>query len=246
LRETLAFSLSIHALLLLAAAGVAGVVNEVSTPWVAVVSVSSPATPPGAAAVSLPEPVRVSEIEFEETAPPTRAEFVELVEPTPEPVETIEPPPPLVEPAPAELSRPAHGGELVRRPPPPLPQAAPPEEAAPESAQPRAQAAPSAESAPQAAASTIDSTSCDRAPVLAEVSWPRAVRRLFKGTVVARVVVDSEGKLQSVELVEGTTNAAWDADLLAAIREATFEPALLSGKPVKCRHAYRITFTDKD
>lgn len=242
MRETLAFSLSIHALLLLAAAGVAGVLNEVSAPWVAAVSVSSPATPPGAAAVSLPEPVRVSETDVEETVPPTRAEFVELVEPTPEAVEAIEPPPPIIEHAPAELSRPNQRGELVRRPPPS--EAAPPEETLPEPAQPPAQAAPSAESAPQAAASTIDSTSCDRAPVLAEVSWPRAVRRLFKGTVVARVVVDSEGKLKSVELIEGTRNASWDADLLAAIRDATFEPAVLSGRAVQCRHAYRITFTD--
>jgi TonB family protein len=68
------------------------------------------------------------------------------------------------------------------------------------------------------------------------------LRRRFEGTVVVRVEIDRLGKLVALHLVEGTGRKEWDDSLLAAMKEAEFQPARKADLPVACRHTFRIKF----
>lgn len=231
MRGWMLHSLVIHATVLLAAFGIALPFREVSMPRVAVVSIENAATPPVSADpqdVNMPSPTTLPQV----TQP--RPDAGELYMP-PEPVHEPEPDAPEIPPeSPADSTYdPAPTPKPLRRPGQPLPRPEP----APESEV----AAPVAPSAP-AQAGLLDSSVCDRAPLLARVDWPRSMRRLFEGTVEVRVEIDRNGKAMRVELVRGTGHENWDNALLDAMRAAAYLPALKDHHPVPSRHTFRIEF----
>lgn len=231
MRGWMLHSLVIHATVLLAALGFAMPVREVSMPRVATVSIENAATPPDSADpqdVSMPRPTTPPQVM------PPRPDTGELYVP-PEPVIEPEPDSPEIPPeSPAGATRdPAPTPKPLRRPDqlPPTPDPVPQTDAA----------VPVAPSAP-AQAGPLDSSVCDRAPLLARVDWPRNVRRMFEGRVEIRVEVDRQGKAVSVDLLRGTGHQNWDQALLEAMRGAVYLPAVKDHHPVPSRHTFRIEF----
>jgi TonB family protein len=234
LRQWLVWSLCVHALLIAAALGRALPRPEVVMPRVAAVSITNAATPPAFAVAEPADLPRPDPAPAPDTPPPDTGDLAPPPpprQPEAEPDHTPPPPdeftPPPVHPVPP---RPI-------RAPVPTPEPAPLPDPLPES-QP---AVPAAAPRP-APAGPLDSADCDRAPVLDEVTWPRALRRGFEGKVIARVEIDEHGRATRVELLQGTGRENWDAELLRALREAAYRPAWKDGRAVACRHVFRIEF----
>ena len=79
-----------------------------------------------------------------------------------------------------------------------------------------------------------------------QVRYPReAQRRGIEGRVVASVIVDEEGRVQSSRILEGIGGGC-DEEALRVIKKARFEPAMLDGKPVKAQQAVWIRFNLED
>lgn len=230
MRGWMLHSLVIHATVLLAAFGFAMPFREVSMPRVATVSIENAATPPASADpqdVSMPRPTTLPQV----TQP--RPDAGELYVP-PEPVTEPEPDSPEIPPEPVDATRdPAPTPKPLRHPEqlPPTPEPVPQSDAT----------VPVAPSAP-AQSGPLDSSLCDRAPLLARVDWPRNVRRMFEGTVEIRVEVDRHGKAVRVDLLRGTGQQNWDQALLEAMRGAVYLPAVKDHHPVPSRHTFRIEF----
>lgn len=96
---------------------------------------------------------------------------------------------------------------------------------------------PAAETAPdapvQAAAQDLP-TSVQRPIATPQPDYPRAsMRRGEEGEVVLRVVVGSNGRVDSVEIVSSSGHRRLDRAAVAAVRRWRFEPALRDGQPVQ-------------
>jgi protein TonB len=73
--------------------------------------------------------------------------------------------------------------------------------------------------------------------------YPAQARRLGReGTVVLKLAIDAEGRLQGVEVVQpaafGFTEAA-----LTAIRQSSYRPAVRAGRPVQAQALITVRFT---
>lgn len=73
--------------------------------------------------------------------------------------------------------------------------------------------------------------------------YPAQARRLGReGTVVLKLAIDAEGRLQGVEVVQaaafGFTEAA-----LTAIRQSSYQPAQRAGRPVQAQALVTVRFT---
>ena len=83
------------------------------------------------------------------------------------------------------------------------------------------------------------------APVKVESPLPRyteAARRVgLQGTVVLRAVIDEEGRVKDLEVVEGLP-LGLTAAAEAAVRRWSFEPATLHGRPVPVYWRLTVTF----
>lgn len=75
-----------------------------------------------------------------------------------------------------------------------------------------------------------------------EPDYPYAMRRFrLEGRVQIEFVVDTTGKPQNPVISE-SSNPAFDEPALAALREWTFQPATVDGRPVKARLRQEIRF----
>jgi len=73
-------------------------------------------------------------------------------------------------------------------------------------------------------------------------SYPRRARKLGKeGLVVLRLSISEEGKLITVEVVEGAGDG-FDKAAIKAIRQSKFLPAKRNGKPVACQAVVPVRF----
>ena len=72
--------------------------------------------------------------------------------------------------------------------------------------------------------------------------YPPAARRLGKeGRVVLRLTIDSEGRLQAVEIVEDAGYGFSEA-AVEAVRKSTFAPALQNGQRIAARAVLPVRF----
>lgn len=241
MRGWIAYSLSAHVILLLAAFGYAMPFREVSMPRVAAVSITGAATPPAIpelAPQELPVPVVATPTEIPKPEPGELYVPPEVI-PDPEPNPELAPPEsPAVRMPPRE-----HVVPELRKPEPVHPEP-PPAEPQPDRA-PVSIATPGPVSAKPSTVDPADSLQCDVAPRLTEVQWPRTLRRRFQGTVVVRVELDRAGALKSLQIVAGTGRKEWDDALLDAMRAARYQPAVKANTPVACRHTFRIEFVNE-
>jgi len=75
---------------------------------------------------------------------------------------------------------------------------------------------------------------------------PAAVWRVKHGTVVAMIVVSSEGHVEDVKIVQ-SPDAALNADAITAIQNYKFRPAIdPDGKPTAVRMPFSLTFQIKN
>ena len=83
------------------------------------------------------------------------------------------------------------------------------------------------------------------APVVIEKiqpAYPEEARKLkHQGRVVLRSVIDTDGLVEDVEVVEGQPYGLNEA-AIAAVRAWTFQPALLDGEPVAVFYLLTINF----
>lgn len=72
--------------------------------------------------------------------------------------------------------------------------------------------------------------------------YPETAKRAgVEGRVVISFVVDEDGAVQNAEVLKGV-GSGLDEEALRAVRQATFEPGLKDGKPVKVKMAIPVTF----
>lgn len=65
----------------------------------------------------------------------------------------------------------------------------------------------------------------------------------LRGTVRARVYIDEEGRVVSVEIVEVKPHGGiFEEAALEALRQVRYRPALLGGQPVKTQKTIEVTF----
>jgi TonB family protein len=87
------------------------------------------------------------------------------------------------------------------------------------------------------------------APVPVIMMWPdypsSARRRGVRGTVVVRVHVTAEGKVDKAEVVSGLENRACRKAALEAAMKLRFLPAVLDGEPVDAWFSYPVEFGKK-
>lgn len=73
--------------------------------------------------------------------------------------------------------------------------------------------------------------------------YPAQARRLGReGLVVLKLVIDAEGRLQGVEVVQAASFGFTEA-ALTAIRQSSYRPALRAGRPVQAQALITIRFT---
>lgn len=73
--------------------------------------------------------------------------------------------------------------------------------------------------------------------------YPPAARQAKReGRVTVQLTVDEEGRVGDVEVV-ASTDPAFDAPAIAAVRQWKFQPARESGQPVPCALRYQLPFT---
>jgi TonB family protein len=86
-------------------------------------------------------------------------------------------------------------------------------------------------------------------PVPIVMMWPRyppsAQRRGVKGTLVVRVHVTADGRVDRAEAVSGLEDEACRAAALQAAMQLRFLPALLGNKPVDAWFSYPVEFGRK-
>jgi len=84
------------------------------------------------------------------------------------------------------------------------------------------------------------------APVPVIMMWPdypsSARRRGIRGTIVVRVHVTAQGKVDEVEVVSGLEDRACRRAALDAARKLRFLPAVLDGEPVDAWFSYPVEF----
>lgn len=172
-------------------------------------------------------------VEFLTIAPPANPP---KPPPPPPPVRTPQPPRPTVaQPAPAVVTAaptpaPAPSAFVVPEPPPQPVAAAPtpPAPAAPP-APPAPPAAPPAPPAPKAVPA-----SALRYAVTPPIELPLASRRLGEsGTVLLRVVFDTQGRAKQVTVLRSSGFSRLDEQALSAMRQARIAPYLDNGQPVE-------------
>ncbi len=72
--------------------------------------------------------------------------------------------------------------------------------------------------------------------------YPRLARELGKeGTVLLRLTIDDRGRLLDVEVLR-RAGSGFDEEAVRAVRESSFSPAKINGKPVSCRAQLPIRF----
>lgn len=72
--------------------------------------------------------------------------------------------------------------------------------------------------------------------------YPRLARELGKeGTVLLRLTIDERGRLMDVEVLK-RAGSGFDEEAVRAVRESSFSPARIDGKPVRCRARLPIRF----
>lgn len=72
--------------------------------------------------------------------------------------------------------------------------------------------------------------------------YPRLARELGKeGTVLLRLTIDERGRLLDVEVLR-RAGSGLDEEAVRAVRESSFSPAKVNGKPVSCRAQLPIRF----
>jgi protein TonB len=152
--------------------------------------------------------------------PPPQVQRVQPVRPAPLPVAVAAPaPPPRHEP-------PAPTSFVVPEPLPPPAQAAP--------APPSPPAPVTAPAPPQAPAPKPVAASALRYAVLPPVELPLASRRLGEsGTVLLRVVFDTQGRVRQASLQRSSGFARLDEQALTAMRQARIVPFLDQGQPIE-------------
>lgn len=152
-------------------------------------------------------------------------------------------------PAAASLAQPAMPTAATASLPPVVAQLPPPATAAREDVTPSASVASvgtqqsvrdegAGSPLPQLGSSGAPAFSRQVAPV-----YPARARQLGReGTVVLKLAIDAEGRLQGVEVVQpaafGFTQAA-----LTAIRQSSYRPAVRAGRPVQAQALITIRFT---
>ncbi len=72
--------------------------------------------------------------------------------------------------------------------------------------------------------------------------YPRLARELGKeGTVLLRLTIDDRGRLLDVEVLR-RAGSGFDEEAVRAVRESSFSPAKINGRPVSCRAQLPIRF----
>lgn len=72
--------------------------------------------------------------------------------------------------------------------------------------------------------------------------YPRLARELGKeGTVLLRLTIDDRGRLTDVEVLR-RAGSGFDEEAVRAVRDSSFSPAKINGKPVSCRAQLPIRF----
>lgn len=72
--------------------------------------------------------------------------------------------------------------------------------------------------------------------------YPRLARELGKeGTVLLRLTIDERGRLMDVEVMK-RAGSGFDEEAVRAVRDSSFTPARIDGKPVKCKAQLPIRF----
>lgn len=83
------------------------------------------------------------------------------------------------------------------------------------------------------------------APVKIQAPLPRytelARRARIQGTVVVRATIDADGTVRDVEVIKGLPMGLTES-AIAAVRQWTFEPARLNGRPVDVYFDLKVTF----
>jgi periplasmic protein TonB len=73
--------------------------------------------------------------------------------------------------------------------------------------------------------------------------YPRQARLMgWEGSIVLRVLVDTQGNAAEVAVVSGSGQAVLDQSAVEAVRRWKFSPAMEAGKPVAMAHDVRIRF----
>lgn len=73
-----------------------------------------------------------------------------------------------------------------------------------------------------------------------------AKRRNIEGSLKLMLKIDDLGRVLSAEVVEATPPGVFDAAALQAFREATFQPAIKDGRPVRYQAYIRVDFKLED
>jgi protein TonB len=77
-------------------------------------------------------------------------------------------------------------------------------------------------------------------------SYPALAKRLEKeGTVVLRVTIDERGRPVEVEVLK-TAGFGFDEEAVKAVKDSTFVPAKIAGKPLTCKAMLPIRFVLKN
>jgi periplasmic protein TonB len=72
--------------------------------------------------------------------------------------------------------------------------------------------------------------------------YPRLARELGKeGTVLLRLTIDDRGRLLDVEVLK-RAGSGFDEEAVRAVRDSSFSPAKINGRPVSCRAQLPIRF----
>lgn len=81
--------------------------------------------------------------------------------------------------------------------------------------------------------------------LMKEIRYPDQARQLgIGGTVLARIVVNKSGGVESVEIIK-SLGYGLDEEVIRALKLMKFQPALQQGKPVKVRMAIPVRFSVK-
>ena len=84
------------------------------------------------------------------------------------------------------------------------------------------------------------------APILihsVEPTVPESLRHQKRETPQVLFIVDTEGIPQNVRLIHSSGNAEWDANVVAAMKQSRFRPAMKDGKPVQVELSMEINIT---
>jgi protein TonB len=77
-------------------------------------------------------------------------------------------------------------------------------------------------------------------------SYPALAKRLEKqGTVLLRVTIDDRGRPVEVEILQ-KAGFGLDEEAIRAVKESTFVPAKMDGKPLTCKALLPIRFVLKE